>query len=179
MIHLIPGNSSSLWKSIPLAWKHRARWLYLGRFVFFWPLTHALFSYQITYGGMSNFLCIWLLEMSLLSFKDTCWLSQHHRYFFKDELRIPWQSISPINKYLLTSGSILFLSLLRYSVHIMESFYWTEFYFNWIKAFLYDSEIYKQYGWSENLLKTFYQRKSSFFWWSGKQMVLIGTLMWQ
>lgn len=40
---------------------------------------------------------------------------------------------------ILTSWSVLFLWLLRYSVHIIESFYGTEFYFNWIKAFLYDS----------------------------------------
>ena len=40
-------------------------------------------------------------------------------------------------------------------------------------------EIVKQYAWSENLLKTFTQRKSRSFWWSGKQTVLIGTWMWQ
>lgn len=40
---------------------------------------------------------------------------------------------------ILTSWSVLFLCLLRCSVHIIESFYGTEFYFNWIKAFLYDS----------------------------------------
>lgn len=40
-------------------------------------------------------------------------------------------------------------------------------------------EIEKQYARSENLLKTFTQRKSRSFWWSGKQTVLIGTWMWQ
>lgn len=123
-IHLVKGNSSSQWKSIPLAWKYRASWLYLGGFVFLWPLAYALFSYQITYEGVSNFLCIWLLEMSLLSFKDPCWLSQHQRYFFKDELRIAWQSDQQTP---MTSGSVLSSWLLQYSVHITECFYWTEF----------------------------------------------------
>lgn len=40
---------------------------------------------------------------------------------------------------ILTSWSVLFLWLLRCSVHIIESFYGIEFYLNWIKAFLYDS----------------------------------------
>lgn len=52
MIHLMIRNSSSLWKSIALAWKHGASWLYLVRFVFFLPLTHVLFAYQITYEYM-------------------------------------------------------------------------------------------------------------------------------
>lgn len=135
MTHLMTENNNGLWKSIAFVWKHRASWLYVGRFVF----------------------------SCLVSFKDPCWLRQHHRYFSKVELRIPWQSIGQINKYLLTSGTVLFLWLLGYSVHITESFYWTEFYFYWIKAFLYASETQKPYGWSENLLQHFYHRKSRYF----------------
>lgn len=147
-IHLMTGNSSSLWKT-------QKSWLYLCRFVFLWPL----FACQITYEEVSHFLWIWLLEMSLYNFKDPCWLSQHHRYFSRDELRIPCQPISQISKYVLTSEIVLFFWLLRYFVHVLRAFT------NWIlliKSIPVWLENRKDMN-GQSLCKYFYHRKSRYF----------------
>lgn len=74
--------------------------------------------------------------------------------FSKDKLRISWQAISQINKYLLilASGTVPFLW------HIEYSFYWILH--KSIPVWLRNTEMICR---SENLIKHFYYEKSRYF----------------